>query len=89
MAYDSKGLSALSYANGFTLWHYRTGDAPSSVDNQGYFDVASKMLRIGDFIFVNAGTGGTPSHGVVVVVANDNNSVDVSNVVAFGSANLD
>jgi hypothetical protein len=26
MAYDPTNLSALSYANGFTLWHYKTTD---------------------------------------------------------------
>ena len=26
MAYDPAGLHPLSYANGFTLWHYRSAD---------------------------------------------------------------
>ena len=89
MAYESSGLSALSYANGFTLWHYRTADMVAIIDDSGYFDAASKMLRIGDFVFVNAGTDTSPTHGVVVVVANDGSSVDVSNVIAFGTINAD
>lgn len=89
MAYEAKNLSALSYANGFTLWHYRTADLVATVDNLNYFDGASPMLREGDFIFVNAGVDSAPTHGVVVVVANDNNGVDVSNVIAFGTINSD
>ncbi|MEZ5823459.1 MAG: hypothetical protein R3C97_01560 [Geminicoccaceae bacterium] len=89
MTCDPKDLSALSYANGFTLWHYRTNDNVSLVDDAGYFDTASRMLRVGDFIFVNSSMATTPSHGVMVVVANDNTSVDVSNVVAFGTLNSD
>ena len=50
MAYQPQQLSALSYANGFTLWHYRTSDPAADVDTAGYFDAAVRMLRIGDFI---------------------------------------
>ena len=48
MAYQSKNLSALGYANGFTLWHYRTDDLAAEVDNVGYFNPASRMIRVGD-----------------------------------------
>ncbi len=89
MAYDPKNLSVLSYANGFTLWHYRTTDQPADVDNAGYFNEAANMLRVGDFIFVNAGIGAAPSHGVLVVVSNAGGTVDVSNLTAFGSVNSD
>ena len=41
MAYQSKNLSALGYANGFTLWHYRTTDLAAEVDNAGYFSPAA------------------------------------------------
>ncbi len=63
MAYQSKNLSALGYANGFTLWHYRTDDLAAEVDNAGYFNPASRMVRVGDFILLNAGVGTTPTHG--------------------------
>ncbi len=89
MAYASSGLSAIAYANGFTLWHYRTPDLIAEVDNAGYFNAATKMLRVGDFMFVNAGTDGSPTHGVVVVLANENGVVDVSNVTQFGAINTD
>ena len=46
MAYEAKNLSAMGYANGFTLWHYRTTDLAGEVDNAGYFNPASRMVRI-------------------------------------------
>lgn len=89
MAYLSKDLSALGYANGFTLWHYRTSDLAAEVDNAGYFNAASRMVRVGDFIMLNAGLLATPTHGVVVVVANAGGVVDVTNVTTFGAVNTD
>jgi hypothetical protein len=89
MAYAPENLSVLSYANGFTLWHYRTEDAATVVDTAGYFDIAAKMLRVGDFIMLNAGLGTTPTHGMMVVVGNSGGSVDLSNMVQFGVLNSD
>lgn len=85
MAYDPKNLSAISYANGFTLWHYRSEDLASEIDDQGYFNPASRMLRAGDFIFVNSGVGGLSSNGLTVVSANDGGSVNVTNILPIVS----
>jgi len=52
MAYDPKSLSVLAYANGFTLWHYRTDDTIGSLFHRGHFDAAHEMLRAGDLIIV-------------------------------------
>src|SRR5580765_6228482 len=68
MAFRSQDLSALTYANGFTLWHYRTADAATDVDTAGYFNTANCMLRVGDFILTNVGVGGTAGYGLVAVV---------------------
>ncbi len=89
MAYQAPNLSALAYANGFTLWHYRTSDNAADVDNSGYFNGASRMLRAGDFIMLSAGVNGVPSHGVAVVSANANGSIDVTNLTSFGAFNTD
>lgn len=69
MKYDPKNLSVLSYANGFTLWHYTTSDYV--VTNFAYFDPASDMLRVGDMILVNTNTdSGRVSADIVLVVDN-------------------
>jgi hypothetical protein len=89
MAYNPASLSALSYANGFTLWYYRTPDPAATVDNTGYFNAAASMLRVGDFIFGNCNTGGTIESGVFVVRLNSGGVVDVSNITSFGALNSD
>jgi hypothetical protein len=44
-------LSALSYADGFTLWHYRSeADGRSAITAQGYFAPVSHMVRAGDIV---------------------------------------
>ncbi len=77
MAYDPIGLSALSYANGFTLWHYRSGDRAEEVDGMGYFDAAARLLRSGDFILMNVATRDAPQHLIRVVATNDGSQVTV------------
>ncbi len=89
MAYSSKNLSVLGYANGFTLWHYTTTDTAATTDSSGYLNAASDLLRVGDFIFANTDTGGTPAHGIFVVRANSGGVVDLANLTAFGGSNTD
>jgi hypothetical protein len=90
LLHDAENLSALSYANGFTVWHYRTADLAAEIDNTGYFGGAAEMMRVGDFVLVNAGVGTVPTHGVLVVVASGNiGNVDVANATSFAGANSD
>ena len=71
MAYQSKNLSALGYANGFTLWHYRTDDLAAEVDNAGYFNAGRAGWSASATSSCSMpASARTPTHGVVVVVAN-------------------
>ena len=47
MAYDSKSLSVLAYANGFTLWHYGTDDTDGTPSN-GMFAVNANAAGVVD-----------------------------------------
>lgn len=85
MAFDRNNLSVLAYANGFTLWHYRTTDAAATVDTTGYFNTASEMLRVGDMILANNAS----SNGIFVVNANTSGVVDVADLTNFASADTD
>ena len=59
MSFVLRSLSVLAYANGFTLWHYRTrGDALAAVSRRGYFDDAVDMMAGGDIVLVSAPEGG-------------------------------
>jgi hypothetical protein len=89
MAFKSRDLSVLAYANGFTLWHYTTVDAASVVDTTGYFNAASDMLRVGDMILANLDTDGTPAAGILLVASNAAGVVDVADLTAVGLADTD
>ncbi len=89
MTFANNNLSVLAYANGFTLWHYRTTDAATTVDTTGYFNAAINMLRVGDMILSNSGPTGSVSNGVYVVITNDGTNVDVANMTNFAPANSD
>lgn len=89
MAFQSKDLSVLAYANGFTLWHYTTGDLATDVDTGGYFNDASDMLRVGDMLFTNVDTDGTEQGGIYFVNANAGGVVDVADMTRVGGTDTD
>jgi len=89
MAYASKDLSVLAYANGFTLWHYTTIDLAADVDTTGYFNGASDMLRVGDIVVANVDTDGVPASGFYLVNANTAGVVDVADMTAIGTVDTD
>jgi len=58
MAFTIRDLSVLAYANGFTLWHYKPGDASladTAADN--FFADACDMMAAGDMIIVSGAKG--------------------------------
>lgn len=75
MPFSALGLSALTSANGFTLWHYRTDDLRAAVLAPGYFAPAGAQLLPGDIVIVQASDatalipirGGTLAGGGVTV----------------------
>ncbi|HBT43263.1 MAG TPA: hypothetical protein DIW51_17750 [Rhodospirillaceae bacterium] len=89
MAFVSKDLSVLSYANGFTLWHYTSVDTAAVVDSAGYFNDAAHMLRTGDILVANVDTDGTPGAGLFLVSANAGGIVDVDDLTVVGGTDTD
>jgi len=69
MAFSSKDLSVLAYANGFTLWHYTTVDLAADVYTSGYFDTATDMVRVSDMVLAHVDTDGTPASGSGLTVS--------------------
>ncbi len=58
MAFSLRNLSVLAYANGFTLWHYKAGEAAlAAVRAPGFFSAAEDMLATGDMLMVSASDG--------------------------------
>ena len=89
MAFQTKDLSVLTYANGFTLWHYTTVDPATDVDTAGYFNDAANIVRVGDMIMSNVDTDGTQASGIFLINANAAGVVDVADMTTVGGTDLD
>jgi len=81
MAFATRNLSVLSYANGFTLWHYTSTDNNTAVTAANYFNTASDMLRKGDLIVANVDTGGTQANKLYFVGNVANGVVTIATAV--------
>jgi hypothetical protein len=75
MTFLARELSVLAYANGFTLWHYRT--AADDLLKPGYFDSAQELLREGDQIIANTAAATGPSIVNLVVTRVDDIGIAV------------
>ncbi len=82
MAYTPNNLSVLSYANGFTLWHYTTNDKPHQTNTSGYFDGAADMLRVGDMLLITGSTGAATA----TVRRNESGNVKLGFLSSFDDA---
>lgn len=89
MAFHPRDLSVLAYANGFTLWHYATPDAHTSVRVAGYFNPASHMMRLGDMVLANTGVGTAPVAGILLVNANSGGVIDTADLTQVGATDTD
>ena len=59
MKFSIRNLSVLSYAQGFTLWHYKGASGQlSDIAADGFFNAAGEMLAPGDMMMISAGDGG-------------------------------
>ena len=81
MSMNSKNLSVLAYANGFTLWHYKTSDAKTVVSASGYFNDVANIFNVGDLIVASQAITGTMVTTIYVVSSIDSGVVGVSVVV--------
>jgi hypothetical protein len=88
MAYAASGLSALSYADGFTLWHYASADAIATVRAAGYFTAeAVDMLKVRDVVLVS--DTNTPTMQWCIVLSNDGTTVDISDGTTIAETDTD
>jgi hypothetical protein len=74
---DAAELSIFGYANGATLWHFRSRDAAADIVAPKYFDASADMLRAGDFILVNLVSETSTSGGLLTVESVRDKSVRV------------
>ena len=54
----NKNMSVIAYANGFTLWQYKTMDPLEDVEEcYDYFGKIKTLMAIGDIVIINARDG--------------------------------
>jgi len=59
MSFSLRNLSVLAYANGFTLWHYKTPqDTVPDTKTPGYFADAADLMAAGDLVMLTTPTAG-------------------------------
>lgn len=87
MTFKLKDLSVLAYANGFSLWHYRTADPAADVDTADYFAAAADMMRIGDLVI--ATTDGGAKASLLRIASNAGGSIDCADLLAIGTTDTD
>ena len=80
MSMNSKNLSVLAYANGFTLWHYKTADAKATVIGEGYFNSVANIFTVGDLIVTSMSIEGTMETKIYVVSSISSGVVGVTAV---------
>ena len=91
MAYAQSGLQPIGgqskAGNAPQMWSYKSADAISTVNSEGYFNSASDVLKVGDLIYVY--DSNTPTANLVVVLSNASGVVDVSDGQAITVADAD
>lgn len=70
-----ENLTVLSYANRFTLWHYRS--IAQDITEDGYFNQVAELLRVHDLIIATTDMVYKPVTGFYNVSANENGCVEV------------
>ncbi len=80
MSMNSKNLSVLAYANGFTLWHYKTADAKATVSASGYFNDVANIFNVGDLIVTSMSITGTMETKIYVVSSIESGVVAITAV---------
>lgn len=75
--FNPTDLSVLCYANGFTLWHYKTTDKQTTALEGNYFNQSSGNLKVNDLIIMNSDIDEKPHTEFLIVTGNDGNTVTV------------
>lgn len=55
MSFKNNNLSVVAYANGFTLWHYKTKEDDLKTIKNNYFpQEITNLMACGDIMIINA-----------------------------------
>lgn len=57
--FQNKNLSVIAYANGFTLWQYKTQDKIDDLQGKYFPQPIRNLMNNGDIMIINASDGTT------------------------------
>lgn len=86
MSYNAKNFSVMAYANGFTLWNYRSEDNLETIKGSGYFNDAGAFARVGDMILVNGAINATVEPAILTVMSIEDDVVTVAPLATAAAA---
>mgnify|MGYP000845276399 CR=1 FL=1 len=89
MAFSAASLTRLAGGSGVGLWHYTSADAIGDINTAGYFNDASDMLNVYDYMIIVSSTGGTVAVSHAYVASNASGVVDIIDGVAITSTDSD
>ena len=55
MGLVNKNLSVVAYANGFTIWHYKTADKLDDLMKNYFTGNVADLMNVNDMFIINAG----------------------------------
>ena len=56
MAYQNKNMSVIAYANGWTMWQYKTEDSIELIDEDLHYlpKAVVNLMAVGDVIYITS-----------------------------------
>lgn len=70
MAFSAAGFASIGHGAGTTmLFHYKSNDLFTAIDDSAYFDSVADKVDVGDVIFVSSDLDGTPLAGMLQVTS--------------------
>lgn len=80
MGFSLRNLSVLAYANGFTLWHYKSGaEVLAAAANPGFFADAAELMAPGDMVMLSG-----PGGGRIGILAGQGKSIALAPLAPLG-----
>tara|TARA_R100000951_G_scaffold9115_1_gene8173 strand:- start:13205 stop:13486 length:282 start_codon:yes stop_codon:yes gene_type:complete len=71
------------------LWSYTSTDSIADANSEGYFNLVSDEVSVGDFIYCVTSTGSTAVATIVYVLSNASGVVDVNNGTTLANTDGD
>ena len=77
MSVTIDNMAVMGYANGFTMWHYKTTEHKGNLLQEHYFDSMKTSLMRGDIIMVATEIAGDMKINTLFVSNIDNTGVKI------------